>query len=209
MWMHGKPKAVDYGYMINYEHPCFSCRYAYCSYGHPKFEIHNHVHYSIMAVHNSKLWNPSLNLRISIIVNGWSDKWMYGKPKSSDYRYPWLIMNIHDSIVGIHISVMDIRNLIFIFLNYHVSIKFSNTDIFYAYGYPLLTGLFAFTFPCQLLLALFASLCDLINSFVNWESCYLVYLEFRREYFCLNLYTTHCLGLPIRPLYLPVYIKSE
>ena len=115
-------------------------------------KYHNHVHYSIMAVHNSKLWNPSLNLRISIIVNGWSEIWMYGKAKSSDYGHPclivnthdsivgihnsemWmygkakssdyghpcLIMNTHDSIVGIHNSVMDIRNLIFIFLNYHV-----------------------------------------------------------------------------------------
>ena len=32
----------------------------------------------------------------------------------------WLIMNIHDSIVGIHKTVMDIRNLIFTILNYHV-----------------------------------------------------------------------------------------
>ena len=27
MWMHGKPKAIDYGYMINHEHPWFNCRY--------------------------------------------------------------------------------------------------------------------------------------------------------------------------------------
>ena len=50
---------------------------------------------------------------------------------------------------------------------------------------------------------------DLLNSFVNWQSYYLVYLEFRREYFCLNLYTKHCLGLLISRLYLPVYMKNE
>ena len=91
------------------------------------------MHYAVMDIRNLKFtmmsiiqsWlsiiqNYGLNLRISIIVNGWSDIWMYGKPKSSDYGYPWLIMNIHDSIVGIHNSVMDIRNLIFVFLNYHL-----------------------------------------------------------------------------------------
>ena len=32
---------------------------------------------------------------------------------------------------------------------------------------------------------------------IAWECC-LVYLEFRRDYFCLSLYTTHCLSVPIR-----------
>ena len=36
--------------------------------------------------------------------------------------HDWLIMNIHDSIVGIHKTVMDIRNFIFTILNYHVYI---------------------------------------------------------------------------------------
>ena len=32
---------------------------------------------------------------------------------------------------------------------------------------------------------------------IAWECC-LVYLEFRMEYFCLSLYTTHCLSVPVR-----------
>ena len=47
------------------------------------------------------------------IVDVWTAKLI-------DYGYPWLIMNIRDSIVGIHKAVMDIRNLIFTILNYHV-----------------------------------------------------------------------------------------
>ena len=44
---------------------------------------------------------------------------------------------------------------------------------------------------------------------IAWECC-LVYLEFRREYFCLSLYTTHCLSIPIRfMLYIPVYICEQ
>ena len=39
--------------------------------------------------------------------------WIHGEPKSIDYGYPWLIVNIYDSIVGVHNSVMDIRNLKF------------------------------------------------------------------------------------------------
>ena len=27
VWMHETPKAIDYGYMINYEQPWFNCRY--------------------------------------------------------------------------------------------------------------------------------------------------------------------------------------
>ena len=59
------------------------------------------MHYAVMDIRNLKFtmmsiiqsWlsiiqNYGLNLRISIIVNGWSDIWMYGKPKSSDYGYP-------------------------------------------------------------------------------------------------------------------------
>ena len=37
--------------------------------------------------------------------------WMHGNTKAIDYGYTGLIMNIRDSIVVIHDSVMDIRNL--------------------------------------------------------------------------------------------------
>ena len=35
--------------------------------------------------------------------------WMYGKPKTIDYECmnPWLNMDIHDSAMDIHISIMD------------------------------------------------------------------------------------------------------
>ena len=42
------------------------------------------------------------------------------QPKLIMDIHDWLIMNIHVSIVGIHKTVMDIRNLIFTILNYHV-----------------------------------------------------------------------------------------
>ena len=39
--------------------------------------------------------------------------WMHENPKAIDYGYTGLIMNIRDSIVVIHDSVMDIHNLKF------------------------------------------------------------------------------------------------
>ena len=73
-----------------------------------------------MDVHNSKSWYPKLYLRIPIIVKSRSEMWMYGQPKLIMDIHDWLIMNIHDSIVGIHKTVMDIRNLIFTILNFRV-----------------------------------------------------------------------------------------
>ena len=49
-----------------------------------------------------------------------------------------------------------------------------------------------------------------LSSIANSLGVYFGLPEFRREYFCLSLYTTHCLSVPIRfMLHIPVYIKSE
>ena len=45
-----------------------------------------------------------------------------------------------------------------------------------------------------------------LSSIANSLGVFFGLPEFRREYFCLSLYTTHCLSVPIRfMLHIPVY----